>query len=263
MTDLQLPVLASIGLGAGPYLFVRGFAELRKRRLIQNTPTARIRSMAMGLVEVEGHVVQGSSHTAPFSGRPCAYWEVDIATRGRRNSWNVVHRSSSGSPFFLRDETGLALVYPHGAECTVRTQVEESCLGINLPACYSEYMDQKRLTFRHVWRLSMLRFRERTLEEGQQIYVLGSARPRSQVVEVSQDVVAATGTDGPVEQRLRTLQEGTSAVIRKGEHDPVFIISQNSERGVLLDLGLKAWGSLIGGPALTLFGLGYWLIRWS
>lgn len=263
MTNLQLPVLATMALGVGPFLFVRGFGELRKRRLIQNTPTARIRSMSMGMVEVEGQVVQGSAHMAPFSGRPCAYWEVDIATKGRRNSWSVVHRNSSGSPFFVRDETGLALVYPREAECTVRNQVEENCFGINLPGCYAEYMEQKRLAFRHVWRLSTLRFRERILEEGQQVYILGSARPRSQAMEVSQDVLEATGTDGPVEQRLRTLQEAAAAVIRKGEHDPVFIISQNSERGVLLDLGLKGWASLIGGPVLTLFGLAYWLIRWS
>jgi hypothetical protein len=264
MIHLHLPVVATMAAVAGPYLFVRAFGELRKRRLIQNTPTARIRSMAMGMVEISGQVVQGSSHLAPFSGRPCAYWEVDIATRRRRNSWHVVHRNSSGNPFFVRDDTGLALVYPHGAECTVRNQVEESCFGISVPACYAEYMDQKRLAFRHVWRLSTLRFRERVLEEGQQIYVLGSARPRSVALDVSQEeVVEATGTDGPVEQRLRALQEAASAVVRRGEHDPVFIISQDSERGVLLDLGIKAWGGLIGGPALALFGLGYWLVRWS
>jgi hypothetical protein len=264
MSGLQLPILAGIAIGVGPFLFIRAFSDLRKRRLIQNTPTARIRSMAMGMVEINGQVVQGSGHTAPFSGKPCAYWEVDIATRGRRNSWNVVHRNSSGNPFFVRDDTGLAIVYPHGADCTVTSQLEETCLGISLPACYTEYMDHKRLAFRHVWRLSSLRFRERTLEEGHVVYVLGSARPRSLATEISQEeVVEATGTDGPVEQRLRTLQESASAVISQGDHDPVFIISQNSERGVLLELGLKAWGGLLGGPALTLFGLAYWLIRWA
>ena len=108
----------------------RAFRDFRTRQLIENTPPARIRSMAMGLVEVNGEVVPRSEHQAPFSGRPCAYWQVEIATQGRRNSWTTVHRACSGSPFFIRDETGLALVYPKDAECRVMNPVEETCSGI-------------------------------------------------------------------------------------------------------------------------------------
>jgi hypothetical protein len=242
-------------------MFLRAFRDLRTRRLIENTPTARIRSMAMGLVEIDGQVVPRSEHMAPFSGRPCAYWELDIATRGRNNSWNVVHRNASGSPFFLRDETGLALVYPKGADVRVQSQVEETCLGINLPDCYVEYMDQQNLAFRHVWRLSSLRFRERLFEEGQRIYVLGTAMPRPQAMTVSQDdVLEATGTDGPHERHIRELQHAASGVVRLGESEKVFIISQQSEREVTFMLGLRGWAEMLGGPALTLFGLGYWLM---
>src|SRR5262249_50817472 len=120
---LSFPIYATLALGAGLWLFVRAFRDFRTRRLIENTPTARIRSMAMGLVEINGEVVQRSEHLAPFSGRPCAYWQVDIATRGRNNTWSIVHRNASGSPFFVQDDTGLALVYPQGADCRVQTQL--------------------------------------------------------------------------------------------------------------------------------------------
>src|SRR6185503_21272993 len=108
------PILAGISLGVGPYLFARSFRDFRVQRLIQNTPTARIRSMAMGLVEVTGTVVGRSTVRAPFSGVACAYWQVDIATGGRGKQWRIVHRNASGSPFYLEDETGMALLYPSG-----------------------------------------------------------------------------------------------------------------------------------------------------
>lgn len=261
MHSVQLALFAVFALGAGPWIFFRAFRDLRTRRLIENTPTARVRSMAMGLVEISGQVVPRSEHMAPFSGRPCAYWEVDIATRGRNNSWSVVHKNASGSPFFLRDETGLALVYPKGADCRVRNQVEETCVGINLPESYTQYMDDQRLAFRHVWQLSTLRFRERVLDEGERVFVLGTAVPRPQAMTVSQDeVLEATGTDGPHERRIRELQHEATGVVRLGESEKVFIISQQSEREMTFMLGMRGWAEMVGGPALTLFGLGYWLL---
>jgi len=256
---LELPVYATLALGAGPWLFARAFHDFRIRRLIQNTPTARIRSMAMGLVEINGDVVLRSEHQAPFSGRACAYWEVDISTRTRQRGWGVVHRASSGSPFYLRDDTGLALVYPHGADCRVQQQVEETCMGINLPECYARYMDDAHLSFRHVWRLSALRFRERILEQDQRIFVLGTAAPRARAAAITPEDALPAAEEGPHERHLRELQEQTVGVVRKGENEPVFIISQQSERELTLMLGLKAWGEMIAGPALTVFGLGYWL----
>jgi hypothetical protein len=256
-----MPVVATVALASGPWLFMRAFRDLRTRRLIENTPTARIRSMAMGLVEIDGEVVPRSEHQAPFSGRPCAYWQVDIATRGRNNSWSIVHREASGSPFFVRDPTGLALVYPQGADCKVRDQLEETCIGIQLPDCYVHYMDERHLAFRHVWRLSTLRFRERVLEEGQRVYVLGTAVPHTQSLTVSQEeVLEATGTDGPHEHRIRELQQEATAVVRRGDSEKIFIISQQSERDLTLGLGLRAWAGMVGGPALTLFGLGAWML---
>jgi len=256
MMPIDLPVYAFLAFVAGPFLFVKSLRQFRLRRLIQNTPTARIRSMAMGLVEIQGEVVPRSEHHAPFSGRSCAYWEVDVATRGKRDSWHIVHRNSSGSPFFLRDDTGLALVYPKGAECRVRNQLEEACMGMALPDCYLRYLDEQRIACHQVWRLSTLRFRERVLEEGEAVYVLGSAEPCPQVLQVSQDeALEATGTEGYRTSRIRELHEETAAVVRRGRNDPVFLISQASERELVFDLGLRAWANLVAGPALTLFGL--------
>src|SRR5262245_12912587 len=104
--------------------FARGFRLWRRRRLIQDTPTAKVRSMAMGLVELNGTSHGRSAIAAPFSGRDCVYWQVDISVPERRGRWRVVHRNASGQPFYLSDGTGTALVYPKGAECNLRHGVE-------------------------------------------------------------------------------------------------------------------------------------------
>lgn len=256
---------ASIGLLGGPLWFVHGFQAFRRRRLIENTPTARIRSMAMGFVEVNGRVAPRSEMVAPFSGRPCAYWEIDVATgstgkNGRRGSWRVVHRNQSGSPFFLSDDTGTAMIFPAGAECRVGFGVEEECMGVALPDCYAEYLKEHCHATSLLWRVGSMRFRERILEDGQAVYVLGTAMPRSQAFRISDDeALLATGTEGTYGVRHFHLDGQAHATIRKGPNEPTFIISQSSERELTLMLALKGFGGMIGGPVAALFGLGYWL----
>jgi len=216
--------------------------------------------MPMGLVEINGEAVPRSELTAPFSGRPCAYWQVDISTRGKNNSWAVVHRNASGNPFFLRDETGVALVYPQDARVKLNFQVEEECLGMSLPDCYAQYLAEQHSIGKGLWRMGTLRFRERLLEAGQRVYVLGTATPKPQSVAISMDdELEATGTDDRRAHRLQTLDHEVRAVVRRGENERTYIISQQSEREMTVQLGLRATAELVGGPALTLFGLAYWI----
>jgi hypothetical protein len=246
----------------GPVLFGAGFRAMRVKQLIQNTPTSRIRSMAMGLVELNGTVAERSRVTAPFSGRPCAYWEIEIAMRGadRRSGagpWETVHRNRSGHPFYLRDDTGTALVYPQGAECRLAYGVEEETQGLGVPDCYMEYMEQQGLGLRAVWALGAMRFRERTLENGMAVFVLGRAYPRAMSNNVSWDeeALAATGTDAVGASHVRSLDEEVRGVIRRGPQDPVFVVSPQSEKSMSFEYGLKAFGGVVGGPVVTLFGV--------
>jgi hypothetical protein len=174
-----------------------------------------------------------------------------------------VHRETSGSPFFVRDETGIAMVYPRGAECRVTCSVEEECLGLAPPEPYASWLARQRFGGRHLLRLSSVRFRERRIEEGQPVYVLGSAEPRAQAVTISEFEEQATGTDGFAvglrRERVTTLDREASAVIRRGRNDPTYLISASSERALTIDLMLAMWLRLAGGPLLTLAGFGYWM----
>ena len=255
--NVQLSVVSAAALGGGLWFFGQGLRALRTVRLIENTPTARIRSMAMGLVEIHGHPQARSTLIAPFSGNACAYWEVDISVRGRNRSWTVIHRNASGQPFYLVDDTGSALVYPRGAVCRIRYGTEEEVFGLQPPSPYAEYLHEHNTVLTATSRLSMLRFRERTIEDGMQLFVMGTAEPRASSYSISE----GTGTDGegPIEAVRHQLDHDHVAVIRKGENEGTFIISQEGERDLTTGMRIKAAAMILGGPPLVLAGLAYWL----
>jgi hypothetical protein len=238
MNDLELHFWATAALCAGPVLFLRGFRDLRLHRLIQNTPTSRIRSMAMGLAEVHGTVLQRSSVRAPFTRHPCAYWEVEIAIRvSQKHGWTTVYRETSGQPFYVDDGTGVALVYPKGSMCRVPFSAEEECLGASLPDLYSEYMAERRIWRRHLWRFSQMRFREHRVEEGETIYVLGSAEPRS----LSRDVSSPERLDDTREVAIPSEPAEEGADVRATGTDgraPVFEAGTIVAAGAFRPLGL-------------------------
>lgn len=261
MHPLELGFGAALAAG-GPWLFAQGFKALRVQTLIRNTPTARVRSMAIGLVEVNGTVVPRSRTVAPFSGLSCAWWGVEIQVLSSKSkhgtrSWRTVHRADSGRPFYLRDATGVALVYPQGADCKVAFDVVEETHGFGVPQMYTDFMESRNLALRHLWSVSPMRFRERRLEEGRAVYVLGRANPKSvaRTVSFDEEVLEATGTDSYGARHVRELDDDVAAVIRRGPGDPAFIISTTSEKTETLLYGLKAAGGLVGGPLLTLFGV--------
>src|SRR5262245_36692775 len=143
MTDLKLPIPPALALVPDPSLFWRALREVPTRPAGQNTPGSDLHATPPRRVALGSNDLRRSQMIGPRSGRACAYWEVDIAVRGRnRGSWSTVHRNASGSPFFIQDESGVALVYPHGAECKVRFGTDEECYGLNLPEVYAAYLKE-------------------------------------------------------------------------------------------------------------------------
>src|SRR5262245_60877393 len=111
---------ACAGTIAGLVAFYHGFTQLKKKRLMENIPTSKIRSMALGLVEVEGDAEPVALLTAPFSKAACVYYQYKVEElRQSRNSrtWVMIHHGNSqDAPFYLHDDTGQVLVNPRGSE---------------------------------------------------------------------------------------------------------------------------------------------------
>lgn len=98
---------------------------LRIARLIEDTPTSRIRSAAQGYVELSGRglPLPGTQNLAPLTQRPCIWWRYRIARKtesgsgkARREAWQTVASGTSAVPFLLDDESGECIVKPSGAE---------------------------------------------------------------------------------------------------------------------------------------------------
>jgi len=117
-----------IGFAAGIYLFFRGFYLLQRRRLILDTPLSKIRSAAMGMVEVSGLAVGPYTMIAPITARPCYYYRTvawEWKRQGKNNQWVKVAGECMHLPFFLDDNTGRVLVDPRGAELDLHRDFRE------------------------------------------------------------------------------------------------------------------------------------------
>ncbi|HKW66527.1 MAG TPA: GIDE domain-containing protein [Terriglobales bacterium] len=121
-------IYALVGAGAGVYLFYRGFRMLQRKRLIENTPTSKIRSAAMGLVEVNGLANGPYTIPAPVSQLPCYFHRTMVwiyVQSGKNKRWKKVVDARFHVPFYLEDETGRVLVDPSDAELDIHRDFQQ------------------------------------------------------------------------------------------------------------------------------------------
>lgn len=116
-------VLLICGVVAGAL----GLRALRRREHIRAVPQARVRSLAMGPVELFGRVVPCARFLAPFSRKPCGWYLFEIRERRLESksgeASQAVETGGSGDiPFRLDDGTGSVLVQPSGAEVDVPSE---------------------------------------------------------------------------------------------------------------------------------------------
>jgi hypothetical protein len=121
-------IYALIGAFAGVYLFYRGFRMLQRKRLIEDTPTSKIRSAAMGLVEVSGLANGPYTIPAPVSQLPCYFHRTMVwiyVQSGKSKRWKKVVDARLHVPFYLEDETGRVLVDPSDAELDIHRDFQQ------------------------------------------------------------------------------------------------------------------------------------------
>jgi hypothetical protein len=147
-------------------LFVGGFYCLRLKRLIENTPTSRIRSMAMGMVELHGRARRKYALVSPATQTACVWYRLRRYRRNRKSGWQLFRQSDSGAvPFLLDDGTGAVTINPDGARVRARVCQEgfPGQEGLMVPSWSGTDPDEKWV--------------EEVIHEGTSLYVLGTARP--------------------------------------------------------------------------------------
>lgn len=106
------------------------FRFFTRARLIEDTPTSKIRSAAQGYLELNGlaEPLDGEPIVAPLSKLQCVWYRYKVeehqrhghsfGTRRNRDRWRTLEHGTSDGLFRLRDETGACLIDPEGAEVT-------------------------------------------------------------------------------------------------------------------------------------------------
>jgi hypothetical protein len=123
----ELAILSSLAIAGGLYFFVSGFRLLARKRLLLTTPTSKIRSAALGLVEVNGMAAGPYTMPAPITGKPCFLYHTTAWQQrdGKKDEWDKVADETLHLPFFIDDSTGQLLVEPLGADLDLHRDFRE------------------------------------------------------------------------------------------------------------------------------------------
>ncbi|HMD16515.1 MAG TPA: GIDE domain-containing protein [Terriglobales bacterium] len=123
----QLTILSSVAIAGGLYFFVLGFQLLARKRLLLATPTSKVRSAALGLVEVNGIAAGPHTMPAPITGKPCFLYHTTAWQQraDKKQEWEKVADETLHLPFFIDDGTGQLLIEPLGADLDLRRDFRE------------------------------------------------------------------------------------------------------------------------------------------
>ena len=172
--------------------FTGAFYYLIRKRIIEDTPTSKIRSAAQGYVELNGRceLMDGEKINAPLTKILCVWFSYTIEkyTRSGRNSrWTIVETGISDGLFLLLDETGQAVVDPEGAGVT--PAIEEVWYGYSRMPDTSSSRTRKRTWFQSG--SGQYRYTEKRIHPGDPLYALGlftTTNNENRELDMSNDV---------------------------------------------------------------------------
>ena len=120
MDYLPHVMAGAAALGAGWFSFNR----LRRARVIEDTPTSKIRSAHQGYVEIIGAAMNRDGE-GPLISRlgqsPCLWYRYRIERyerSGKNSRWRTLEQRSSERPVRINDGTGDCYIFPDRAEVT-------------------------------------------------------------------------------------------------------------------------------------------------
>jgi hypothetical protein len=124
MALLHFAIFAVVFGALTLYFFYLIWRNFHRARVIEDTPTALVRSAPQGYIELEGagRSLAEQPIVAPLTSTPCVWYRFKIekekhSSRSGSN-WSDVESGSSETPFMFYDSTGECLVDPRKAEFT-------------------------------------------------------------------------------------------------------------------------------------------------
>ena len=236
-----IPIVFFIG---GLSLFFGALKKINRDRLIENMPTSKIRSIAMGLVEVNGKVSKyNDTLIAPLSGEECVYCRFSITEwkRGRKRSYPIELRSKEkGVLFNLDDGTGQILIDARGANLENISRYidfDTTSDGDQITGHILNYCKKHNIElYRKNGSLKRIEFKETYIPIRQNLYIMGVASRNKY-----EDIKSKSGK--------------VNNMIGYQFRQRIFYISDKSEKEILNNSVQNSRIMLIGGMVLSVIGL--------
>jgi len=187
----------------------QGFLFLIRKRIIEDTPTSKVRSAAQGYVELEGRceLMDGPPIYAPLTGTSCAWYQYCIQERrsgGKRSRWVTIESGRSDDLFLLAEETGRCVIDPDGARVTAAV----------VQTWYGSSRDSKPLATGRRWfgLGGRYKFREARLQPGDPLYAIG-------LFETRGGAAGGPERDIMLRQILREWKQDADRLLERFDHD--------------------------------------------
>jgi hypothetical protein len=130
LSGVEFWIGAAVAIAITAYLFWCMVCWYQHARLIENIPTARIRSAPQGYIELigEAKMMEGPVIISPLSMTRCVWFSYKIEEKVReysgkgrfRSRWRLVKQQTSDEIFMLADDTDECAIDPDDAEVITR-----------------------------------------------------------------------------------------------------------------------------------------------
>jgi hypothetical protein len=223
-------------------LVALGFRTLYKLRLIRNTPTSKIRSIAMGLVEIKGQAVQTDEPLiSPITKKECLYymWKIERFESSNKSSrWRTIKKGQEGRYIWVQDDTGSVLIDTQDATIEISKWVSQRIdkQGENQLNART-FAQEKGIKISGMFTNTIIRVTEKCITHGQELYIMGTA------------------TDNPFVEDASADEGYRDVMIKKGDNQKFFYISDKKEHKIENQLLWLTTFLFISGVGTLLYGL--------
>ncbi len=222
-------------------------SAFKTHRIIRDLPASKVRSIAMGLVEVHGTAEPFNNYLykSPFTQTNCLYYKCTVEeytknqTKGRPRTWKTIKTKESKDFFYLKDATGQVLIDAKKAGISISSSYElESSILKDIPSNIKDFLDKNNILSGESLDINKkMRFKEYLIKQGDELFILGSAMDNKKQKEGS------------------AVQGYKDIMISKDKIRKVFIISNSSEKSFLSGLKVSGWILAATGTVMLLFAV--------
>lgn len=228
----------------GLIIFFAAFYVYKKKQLVEDTPTSKIRSLAMGLVELIGQVIPIPERLlkSPFTEKDCVYYQFTVEEyvhSGKSSHWQTIKKGERRDLFYLKDDTGMVLVDPTGASIEAARDFDcQSGLGRDPPESVVRFLTANNIAYEGFFGSNKtMRYREHTIVPDENLYIMGTADEKPFI----NDQCANQGLP--------------HTIITKGAQEKMFFISDKKERDILREFDMKIAGAIVLGTIFIIIGV--------